>query len=872
MDVSPRESAQDASASQATYPSGLRAVPSISLILPACNEQETIEQAIREADEALAGLTAEYEILVIDDGSTDATAAVAAAQARQRPAVRILRQPRNLGYGAALRRGFQAASKSLVAFTDADCQFDVRELDRLVLLARHHDIACGYRIERQDPWRRKLYSKVYNGLVRLLLGTGVRDCDCAFKLFRRELVQSLPLTTDGFFINAELLAQARLRGQSIVEVGVTHRPRLHGQSTVSALQSLPVAAAVLRFWWQTLLFPPTAREERASGGRWSGRVEWGAVLLLCLASLLLLLSNLSYPLIEPDETRYAQIALEMVDSGDWVTPALDGKPYLDKPPLLYWLTAASYKVCGANETAARLPCALSAWFTVVLTYGLGRRLVGGRAAWCGALALLLCGGFVLCGRFLIMDGPLTLFTTATLLAAYVACGRKQFRLPWWLLAGTACALGVLTKGPIAIVLCVPPLLLARWLAGQGSPLGLRHWLAFAAPVLLVNVPWFVAIAAAHDDFSIYFFWKHHVVRFVSAFNHGQPWWFYVPVGLAGMFPCSLLLPPLALFLFGRSAAERQLRFRELGFLLLAAVWIVAFFSASSCKLPTYILPALPPLCLLLGSVLDATVLTGDFRGRVSRLLQPIPRRAAATILALTVVGAVIHLVLMPGSVLRLGLEGLVAVGAGVLLAVVWRIRFWHTHTAWAGLAALAIVVMALAFDDALPVLSRLRSIHLEAAELHERHQRVPVVYFGHDSHSAVLHLKRDEFIDLRSDQLAELAAFVSRRREVVLVTTPDVEETLRRALGASIQLQPAGGRGHLYLAYGLGVGPASSTDCGSLAQRVERQDGRARLPPSRRPRPARQEPRPPLPVPPVPVATADAMASLPVSDRSVDRN
>ncbi len=594
MDASPRELALDSPDREATDPTGAWGVPSISLILPAYNEQETIEQAIREADEALAALTSEYEILVIDDGSRDETAAIAAAQARQRPAVRVLCQPRNLGYGAALRLGFQAASKTLVAFSDADCQFDIRELDRLVLLAKHHDIACGYRIDRQDPWHRKLYSKVYNALVRLLLGTGVRDCDCAFKLFRRELVQSLPLKTDGFFVNAELLAQARLRGKSIVEVGVTHRARPHGQSTVSALQALPVAAAILRFWWQTILFPQPAREDRAPAWRWPARYEWGAVLLLGLASLFLLLSNLSYPLIEPDETRYAQIALEMVDSGDWVTPTLDGKPYLDKPPLLYWLTAASYKVCGANERAARLPCALSAWFTVLLTYGLGRRLVGGRAAWCGALALLLCGGFVLGGRFLIMDGPLTLFTTVTLLAAYLACGGAQFRLPWWLLAGTACALGVLTKGPIAIVLCVPPLLLARWLAGQGSPLRLRHWLAFAAPVLLFTVPWFMAIAAVHDDFSSHFLWKHHVLRFVSAFNHGQPWWFYLPVVLAGMFPCSLLLPPLALFLFGRSAAERQLRSRELGFLLLAAVWIVAFFSVSSCKLPTYILPALPP--------------------------------------------------------------------------------------------------------------------------------------------------------------------------------------------------------------------------------------------------------------------------------------
>ena len=108
--------------------------PSISLVIPAYNEQETIEQAICEADDALAALTKDYEILVIDDGSKDETSAIAEQLSHSRRAVRVLRQPRNMGYGAALSRGFQAARKDLVAFTDGDCQFDVRELDRLVLL------------------------------------------------------------------------------------------------------------------------------------------------------------------------------------------------------------------------------------------------------------------------------------------------------------------------------------------------------------------------------------------------------------------------------------------------------------------------------------------------------------------------------------------------------------------------------------------------------------------------------------------------------------------------------------------------------------------------------------------------------------------
>jgi glycosyltransferase involved in cell wall biosynthesis len=117
--------------------------PSISLVLPAYNEQETIVQAVCEADDALAGLTADYEILVVDDGSTDLTAQRVEAAAANRSRVRLLRQPRNLGYGAALRRGFDAARCDLVGFTDSDCQFHVHELERLTLLARDYEIVCG---------------------------------------------------------------------------------------------------------------------------------------------------------------------------------------------------------------------------------------------------------------------------------------------------------------------------------------------------------------------------------------------------------------------------------------------------------------------------------------------------------------------------------------------------------------------------------------------------------------------------------------------------------------------------------------------------------------------------------------------------------
>ncbi len=153
--------------------------PCLSLVLPACNEEAGLCQAISEADAALARLCHDYEIIVIDDGSRDTTAAIAADEAARRPHVRLLRHDSNLGYGAALRTGFAAARFDLVAFTDADCQF---HLDDLALLLPHTDaapIVVGYRVDRQDPWRRRFLSRGYNVIVRTLLGTRMRDCDCA---------------------------------------------------------------------------------------------------------------------------------------------------------------------------------------------------------------------------------------------------------------------------------------------------------------------------------------------------------------------------------------------------------------------------------------------------------------------------------------------------------------------------------------------------------------------------------------------------------------------------------------------------------------------------------------------------------------------
>src|SRR5262245_23874953 len=160
--------------------------PFLSLVLPAYNEAEGIEAAVAEADAALGRFVDDYEILVVDDGSRDGTGAAVTELARERSHVRLLRHECNRGYGAALRTGFEAARGDRVAFTDADCQFDLAELEHLVTACDRTPIVVGYRIGRKDPWQRRFFSWGYNQLVRRLIGTGVRDCDCALKVFRRD--------------------------------------------------------------------------------------------------------------------------------------------------------------------------------------------------------------------------------------------------------------------------------------------------------------------------------------------------------------------------------------------------------------------------------------------------------------------------------------------------------------------------------------------------------------------------------------------------------------------------------------------------------------------------------------------------------------
>jgi glycosyltransferase involved in cell wall biosynthesis len=202
----------------------------ISLVFPMFDEEQNIGPLLASALALAPRLADDFEIIVVDDGSRDGSAAVVERQRRLEPRVRLLRHPTNVGYGAALRSGLRVARGDFVFFTDADLQFDLREIETLLGHAGDFDIVAGYRAPRRDPWRRRLLAFGWAALVRALFGLRVRDIDCAFKVFRRPVLDALPIESIGAFVNTELLLRARGKGFRIREVPVTHHPRVAGRA------------------------------------------------------------------------------------------------------------------------------------------------------------------------------------------------------------------------------------------------------------------------------------------------------------------------------------------------------------------------------------------------------------------------------------------------------------------------------------------------------------------------------------------------------------------------------------------------------------------------------------------------------------------
>jgi 4-amino-4-deoxy-L-arabinose transferase-like glycosyltransferase len=311
---------------------------------------------------------------------------------------------------------------------------------------------------------------------------------------------------------------------------------------------------------------------------------------LTLVGLVLFFYRLGAPgLMDPDEGRYAEIAREFFVLRDWLIPHLNLLPYLEKPPLVYWLTALSFKALGYTEAAARLVPAVSALAGVFLAYGLGRVLWGPGPGVLGALVLASAAGYVALGRILTLDMTFALWLNLGIGLGYLALSRGQDRLwPW---AYLALGLAVLTKGPVALVLA--GLVWIIWAAVNRQAIRPliqpRGWALLA----VVTVPWFVYVQWRHPEFFRFFILEQHFGRFLTPAIHPEPLNYYLPVLLGLLLPWTWLLP-------WTLAAGGRWRDPDYRFLVIWALVIVVFFSLSRGKLAPYILPALLPLALLVG--------------------------------------------------------------------------------------------------------------------------------------------------------------------------------------------------------------------------------------------------------------------------------
>ena len=224
---------------------------SISVVLPAHNEEGNIEAVVRRSLEVLPTIADRFEILVVDDGSKDRTGEIADRLESEGSRVRALHHPRNLGYGNAWRTGIEAATSDWIFFMDSDRQFDIEEIAKLAAQAGDADIVAGYRIRRRDPYYRFLVGSCFNILVTLLFDVHLRDIDCGFKMFRSYLLKPMELESPGALINTEIHAKANLVRARVVEVGINHFPRQVGRQSGTKVRVMASAVAeIIRLRWR----------------------------------------------------------------------------------------------------------------------------------------------------------------------------------------------------------------------------------------------------------------------------------------------------------------------------------------------------------------------------------------------------------------------------------------------------------------------------------------------------------------------------------------------------------------------------------------------------------------------------------------------
>ena len=528
-------------------------------------------------------------------------------------------------------------------------------------------------------------------------------------------------------------------------------------------------------------------------------VSRAALWILAAVALAVGIDNLGRPLANPDEGRYSEISREMVASGDWVTPRLNGIKYFEKPPLQYWGSAAALSLFGNQEWAARAYVALCGLATLLLVAFTGTRLKAGEAGIAAAIALMSSPYFMALGGIVTLDMGLTLWTTATLcfyLLAEAAGGPRE-RRRWMIGMWAAVALAVLSKGLVGILFPAAALFLHCLVRRDFSPVLRLDWGYGLAVFLAIAAPWFIAVSYANPEFAQFFFIHEHFTRFLTTVHRrSEPWWYFIPILFAGFLPWMFALPAAIAHAWrGESGSVLQ----PLRLATVFALFVVLFFSASGSKLPAYILPAFPPLALVLGRYLVEAP-----PRRLALMMLPIPLLAAglgyaAWHMADHARDAWTHALYVAARPFALG-------GAALLLAfgiaaplLLWRGRRWTAFIVVAMGSMLVIDCLEDAYEQLAPrqsglaVAGKMRPLVTPATRLYsvKTYDQTLPFYLGR---TLTLVEYTDEFeTGLKSEpqlRLPDVAAFRGewlREGDALAIMHPDIYQALR-AQGLPMQL------------------------------------------------------------------------------------
>lgn len=337
-------------------------------------------------------------------------------------------------------------------------------------------------------------------------------------------------------------------------------------------------------------------------------ISRAALVLLAALALLVGIDNLARPLANPDEGRYSEISREMAESGDWITPRLNGFKYFEKPPLQYWASAIAIKLLGANEYAARAYPGLCAVLVVLAIGFLMWKLAGVRPAILAVAVLLSSPYFVVMGGVVTLDMGLTAWLTVAVCAFLMSQAGStddRARRRWLWLAWAGMALAVLSKGLVGIVLPAATIFLYCLWHRDWALLKRLEWARGLVIFLTIAAPWFILVSIENAEFARFFFVHEHFTRFLTH-EHRRvgTWWYFIPIFFLGVLPWMVAFVPAVISAWRREATAITFRWRR--FAILWIGFVLVFFSVSGSKLPPYILPLFPMTAVVLAEWLDRT--------------------------------------------------------------------------------------------------------------------------------------------------------------------------------------------------------------------------------------------------------------------------